>query len=125
MSRQAQLLFLTHLYPVFACLHLQFGGGSVLSTAMFFIIPGFSICAILYIWIKSSHRKLADGEKRSIWFFVYFFLVLHCYYAICVLASMNNTGRGWILEHNSFLFYFLCFILIFYTLSSVTKRLWH
>ncbi len=125
MSRQAKLAILCHLYPLFASAHLQYGQDNLVSTALFFIIPGFSICAILYIWIKSSHRKLADNEKRSILFFIYFFLVLHSYYVICVLAAKIDGGTQWVSDHNSYLFYFLCFILIFYTLSSVTKRLWH
>ena len=117
MSRQAKILLLTHSYPIWVILHLQFGGTSSISTALFFIVPGFMVCSILYIWNKTSHIKLLRIESNSILFFINFYLVLSCYYGICSLVANNKQGGDWVRTHNNYICYFIIFTLTFYIVS--------
>src|ERR1700739_1095119 len=115
MSRQSKIFILCHAYPLFLICQLQWRLGDFIYTVapMCFIIPMF------LIW-RDNSVKLNTTEKRSLNFFLYFFSIMQGYYVFCIFGNTE-----WIADHNFYFAYFLVFVLIFYTLSSVTKRLWH
>lgn len=122
MSRATKIFGICHLYPIFMVLHMQFLDWSKVPMVLFYIIPTFFVCLLVHTWIKTSHIRLRASERRSLYLFIYFFLLLHTYYCVCTLISGTTKGDIWILEHNLFFFYFAIFISIFYTINYCVNR---
>lgn len=122
MSRQAKIFILAHFYPVFAAFHLYYGQNNIVSIALFFIVPGTTICYLLYIWERTSHIKLSRNEVRSIRFFIYFCLTLYSYYTICVFAARVKNGFDWISDHNTYMVCFIIYTLSFYIYNYCSEH---
>jgi hypothetical protein len=122
MNRSAKIFAACHLYPIFMVLHMQFLNWDKIPALLFIVIPTFFVCILVHIWIKTSHIRLCASERRSLYLFIYFFLILHIYYSVCTVLGGTKTGDLWILKHNLFFFYFAIFISIFYTLYYCVNR---
>lgn len=122
MNRQAKIFFLTHLYPVYIVCHMQFGDWGKACTAIFNIVPIFFLLMLVQVWIRTSNIRLCDNEKRSLYLFIYFFMIAHLYYATCAIIGGTIKGDIWIIKHNLYFVYFAIFITIFYILNYSVKR---
>lgn len=122
MSRQTKIFAICHLYPILMALHMQFLDWSKVPMVLFYVLPMFFVCILVQIWIKTSHKRLCASERRSLYLFIYFFLMLHVYYCICTILSGTTKGDLWILKHNLFIFYIFIFISIFYIITYCVNR---
>lgn len=122
MNREAKIHMVCHLYPIFMVCHMQFLDWSSLNLAIWNIIPTAFVVWLIRLWMHSSNVRLSDREKRSLYVFMWFFVIIHIYYAICGFVGKGTAGEIWILKHNLFLFYFAIFISIFYITYYCVKR---
>lgn len=122
MSRETKTFTTAHLYPLYIVMHMQFGDWCAVCTAIFNIAPIFFVSSFFTIWINSSHIRLSRSEKRSLYFFVYFFIIAHSYYAICALIQNNPAGQIWIIKHNAYFVYFVIFIALFYFFQRAKQQ---
>lgn len=113
MSRQAKIIIVTHLYPLYIICNLQWRLGDFVYTISTYLFP----LILIYLWRTGNSVRLNNLEKRAIEFYIYFFILMGVYCCICEIANPL-----WIAEHNYYLVYFICFILIFYTLNRATER---
>ena len=117
MSRQARILFLTHLYPLYILIDFRYNLGDVI----FNVVPPLITCLLLYEIIKTNHIKLTHGEKRSIWLFISFKLFIAGYYEICLLAGQQGLFK-WKKVHNGYTVIFIIFTLTFYLISLCKRK---
>lgn len=122
MNREGKLHLICHLYPVFMVCHMQFLDWSPINLALWNIVPVACVVILLQAWMNSSNIRLCDREKRSLYVFIWFFIVIHVYYAICGFIGESTAGKLWILKHNLFLFYFAIFISLFYIIYYLVNR---
>ena len=124
MSRNGRIFLITHLYPLFTALELQYAYnllGDLTDSLLYNIAPVFFIILIVNEWKQTSAVKLCFSERRSLTFFVYSFISFHVYYCLCSIE--NSIGnRSWVSEHNNFVFYFIILSFTFYLSSYATKR---
>src|ERR1700676_869070 len=104
-GRELKIFLLTHLYPIYIVLNLQYWLGEV----VFNSVPPILVCLLLY-QLASTNLKLNSNEKRSIYFMVIFTAFTQLYYLICISAIRNPIkGIVWIRQHNIYTFTFIIF----------------
>lgn len=122
MNRETRIWLLCHLYPVYLVCHMQFADWCDICTAIFNIMPILFVSLIINTWIKSSHIRLCHNEKLSLYLFIYFFVIVHIYYAACALIGQSLKGKIWIIHNNAYFVYFCIFICIFYFIARAKQR---
>lgn len=122
MNRETKIFLLCHAYPVFLACHMQFLDWRPIFAALFNIVPIFFVSLLLQTWIKTSHIRLCQSERRSLFLFIYFFIIVHIYYAACAMIGGTKAGDLWIISHNAYFFYFAIFILSFYIISYSARK---
>lgn len=116
MSRRAQILLLTHFYPLFIAGHLYFGDWCRRCQVIFNIVPIFVFGNLFYIWSKSVH-KLDKFEIFCIRYLICNLIFICCYYEICIFSTAKL-----IYDRNVQVAAFLLITLIFYTFNYRERK---
>lgn len=111
MKRSAILFILTHGYTLFLCVNLYFFSNTRTFQILSYSVPILFFAGIPFLWLKTSHIKLAKIDKVYIRYFIFNIIFLYCFYNICIFSSPK-----WIYDRNWQVALFLLATMIFYVI---------
>jgi hypothetical protein len=118
MSRQAKILILSNLYPLYIIMDLQWQ----LSDLIFNVLPFFIYGLLIYVWVQTSLIKLNIIEKKSLSFLILFQCIFSIYYEFCTIMVKYFDYDKWVKQHNWYMLFLVIFIAIFYAISHLRNE---